>query len=260
MISSIDVAAGATVVMISGIPAYIMQDTARASPDHAAIAGQGSPWLAALNRSQHHGPGRVNSTAAAMRGLCGLWQSRRPRRLYAGPPRRASRWGCGPRQVGARSPGASVCCDGFAGGIGIALPAAVSVTVPVSLGPTCSLRNSYSILAPACARCPSAAATCDPTAQASDCRPQNCFMSETAALAAKIASPGLMLIFDVDCDPPLGRHTRITVSQNPIRRRNRMSLPRFPAALFAALGRNVAARLETAVRPDRWFLPSFEAN
>jgi hypothetical protein len=61
--------------------------------------------------------------------------------------------------------------------------------------------------------------------QASGCRPQNEPMSVTVAFAADIASRALTLIVGVGCDPPLGSSARITVSQNAIRKRNRMTLP-----------------------------------
>jgi hypothetical protein len=50
-------------------------------------------------------------------------------------------------------------------------------------------------------------------------------MSVTVAFAADIASRALTLIVGVGRDPPLGSSARITVSQNAIRKRNRMTLP-----------------------------------
>ena len=60
---------------------------------------------------------------------------------YAGRWLRASRWGCGPRQAGARSAGVKVFCEGFAAGTTGLLPL-TALTAPVSLGPSRSLRNS----------------------------------------------------------------------------------------------------------------------
>jgi hypothetical protein len=40
-----------------------------------------------------------------------------------------------------------------------------------------------------------------------------------------MASRALTLTLGVGCDPPLGSITRMTVSQNAIRKRNRMTLP-----------------------------------
>jgi hypothetical protein len=41
----------------------------------------------------------------------------------------------------------------------------------------------------------------------------------------------LTLTFGVGCDPPLGNNARITVSQNAIRKRNRMICPQVVAAI-----------------------------
>ena len=73
-----------------------------------------------------------------------------------------------------------------------------------------------------------ATAACDPTTQASGCRSQNDRMSLTVAIAADIASRALTFTVGIRCDPPLGSKTRMTVSQNAIRNRKRMTLPLFP--------------------------------
>jgi hypothetical protein len=44
----------------------------------------------------------------------------------------------------------------------------------------------------------------------------------TVAFAADTASMALTLTFGVGCDPALGSNARMTVSQNAIRKRNRM--------------------------------------
>jgi hypothetical protein len=48
-------------------------------------------------------------------------------------------------------------------------------------------------------------------------------MSVTVDFAAHMASTALTLTFGVGCDPPLGSNARMTVSQNAIRKRNRMT-------------------------------------
>ncbi len=92
-------------------------------------------------------------------------------------------------------------------------------------------------MAPACARCPIATAACEPTAQASGCRSQNCCMSDIVAPAADIASTALTLTFGAGCEPPLGNSTSTTLSQNASLKRKRMTPALFPAAFFAALDR-----------------------
>jgi hypothetical protein len=53
----------------------------------------------------------------------------------------------------------------------------------------------------------------------------------------------------------------MTVSQNAIRKRNRMTLSlKSPRLLFAALGGTLAARPETPVGEIAGFLPIFDAN
>jgi hypothetical protein len=69
---------------------------------------------------------------------------------------------------------------------------------------------------------PITTAACDPTLQASACRSQNDPTSVTVAFAADTASMALTLTFGVGCDPALGSNARMTVSQNAIRKRNRM--------------------------------------
>jgi hypothetical protein len=44
----------------------------------------------------------------------------------------------------------------------------------------------------------------------------------TVAFAASMASMALTVSFGVGWDPPLGSNARMTVSQNAIRKRNRM--------------------------------------
>jgi hypothetical protein len=48
-------------------------------------------------------------------------------------------------------------------------------------------------------------------------------MSVTVAFAASMASTALTASFGVGWDPPLGSNARMTVSQNAIRKRNRMT-------------------------------------
>ena len=86
-------------------------------------------------------------------------------------------------------------------------------------------------------------------------------MSETVAPAADTASAALTLTFGDGCEPPLGNKTRMTLSQNAIRRMNRMTPAlQVPAAVIAALGRRLAAGLEMPVGQDARFLRLFEAN
>jgi hypothetical protein len=122
---------------------------------------------------------------------------------------------------GARSFGDSVCCEGRARGSGVA-SADAPFAAPAPCDPRRWLRYSYSILAPACARWPIATAACDPTVHASCCRSQNDCTSVTVAFAADMASIALTLSFGVGWEPPLGSNARMTVSQNAIRKRNRM--------------------------------------
>jgi hypothetical protein len=48
-------------------------------------------------------------------------------------------------------------------------------------------------------------------------------MSVTVDFAAHMASTALTLTFGAGCDPPLGSNARMTVSQNAIRKRKRMT-------------------------------------
>jgi hypothetical protein len=115
-------------------------------------------------------------------------------------------------------------------------------------------------LAPACARCPIATAACDPTVQASGCRPQNDPISVTVAFAASMASTALTVSFGVGWDPPLGNNARMTVSQNAIRKRNRMTCLQRARLWFAAFGRTLPAKLEILVLSPSRFLSIFEVN
>jgi hypothetical protein len=98
-----------------------------------------------------------------------------------------------------------------------------------SLDPRRSLRNSWSIVAPACARWPSVTAVRDPTTHASCCLSQKCSKSVTAPLAAEKASLALTCDFGAVCEPPFGSKTRTTANQNVIRRKNHIARPLFPA-------------------------------
>lgn len=200
-----------------------------------------------------------------------VWRPRRKEKdrapalveFYADRPLFGGLGGCGPRQAGVRSSGVNVCCDGRAAGRGTAALRARVLDVlagPDSFGPSCSLRKSYTILAPACARCPIATAACDPNIHVSGCRSQNFCASATAARAAENASPALISVFGDDCEPPLGNNTRTTPSQKAIRNKKRMTYPVSRRLLSAALEGTVAGRLESAVRGDQWFLYKFKAN
>jgi hypothetical protein len=84
-------------------------------------------------------------------------------------------------------------------------------------------------------------------------------MSVTVAFAADIASTALTLTLAVGSDPPLGSSARMTVSQNAIRKRNRMTCLS-PCSLFVALEPTLAARLEAPVGDISRFFPVFVAN
>ncbi|HMJ30742.1 MAG TPA: hypothetical protein VK512_18690, partial [Xanthobacteraceae bacterium] len=84
-------------------------------------------------------------------------------------------------------------------------------------------------------------------------------MSVTVAFAADIASRALTLTFGVGSDPPLGSSARMTVSQNAIRKRNRMTCLS-PCSLFVALEWTLVARLEAPVGDISRFFPVFAAN
>src|SRR5436190_13064798 len=75
-------------------------------------------------------------------------------------------------------------------------------------------------------------------------------MSVTVAFAADIASIALTLSFGVGCEPPLGSNARMTVSQNAIRRRNRMRCLELPYHQWAQLWRSY----QQVLKP--WFLGS----
>jgi hypothetical protein len=94
--------------------------------------------------------------------------------------------------------------------------------------PRRSVRNSWSIVAPACARWPSVTAVRDPTTHASCCLWQKCSKSVTAPLAAEKPSLALTCRFGVVCEPPFGSKTKTTASQNVIRRKNHIARPCFP--------------------------------
>src|SRR5262249_13903972 len=86
-------------------------------------------------------------------------------------------------------------------------------------------------------------------------------MSVTVALATDIASSAVTLMPGVGCDPPLGSKTRTTASQNVTRNRKRMNHAlKSPRLLIAAMGRTLAASLETRVRASPLFLYRFEEN
>jgi hypothetical protein len=147
---------------------------------------------------------------------------------YAGRSVRPSLRDGGGRHAGAKSFGDSVCCEGRASGNGVT-SADAPFAAPAPCDPRCWLKYSYTILAPAWARWPIATAACDPSVHASGCRSQNECTSVTVALAADMASIALTLSFGVGCEPPLGSNARMTVSQNAIRKRNRMRCLELPA-------------------------------
>src|SRR4051812_48944681 len=85
-------------------------------------------------------------------------------------------------------------------------------------------------------------------------------MSETAALAADIASKALTCTLGACCEPPIGNKTRTSPSQNPIFKRNHMPLPRdklleeFPRIM------NLAEGFEHRVRGGTLIFTSFKLN
>src|SRR5712671_6217476 len=86
-------------------------------------------------------------------------------------------------------------------------------------------------------------------------------MSVTVALAADMASSALTLPpLGVGCEPPLGSSTKMTVSQNAIRKRNRMIPVPIPAAVGRRMDTSLARRLEMAVGEIVGLLPIFDAN
>jgi hypothetical protein len=85
-------------------------------------------------------------------------------------------------------------------------------------------------LAPFCAFCPSTVAACEPTAHASGWREQNWRASDTAALAAEMASLAPTCGAD-GVDSPAGKNMTTMVSQKAAFNRNLTALP-FPSRLF----------------------------
>jgi hypothetical protein len=68
------------------------------------------------------------------------------------------------------------------------------------------------------------------------------------------------LSFGVGWEPPLGSNARMTVSQNAIRKRNRMRCLELPGRQWAQLRPTLAASAETLVFSARCFLSIFDAN
>ncbi len=86
-------------------------------------------------------------------------------------------------------------------------------------------------------------------------------MSVTVALAAVMASSALTLIFGVGCDPALGSSTRTTVSQNAIRKRNRIVRPSCPRGDgLPHLAGNLAVGVEAPVGHAVRFFSKFDEN
>ncbi len=175
----------------------------------------------------------------------------------------AWRRGCGPRQAGARSPGVNVCCEGRAAGSGTAVPAVAILDVvagPVSFGPSCSLRNSYTILAPACARCPIATAACDPNTHVSGCRPPNLRPPPTGAPPRRERVAGADLHLRRRFCAAARQQNQNDAHPECHSQQKAHDLPCFPRLSMAAFGGRLAGRLESAVRGERWFLYKFKAN
>jgi hypothetical protein len=68
------------------------------------------------------------------------------------------------------------------------------------------------------------------------------------------------LTFGVGCEPPLGSNARMTVSQNAIRKRNRMTCLWSSRVWFTTWELTLTARLETPVLSPSRFLSIFEVN
>src|SRR5712691_1256573 len=232
----------------ASLPAYARKETAPVVSS-SAVAARPSP--SGERRSKRY-PSR-SARLRIRRPKAGC----RPRAaVQTGRFACTSRPGSGPRQAGTRSAGVRVFCDGCAAPL--ARSAVLAATDPVSFGPSRSLRNSYSILAPACAFCPKVTAACDPMAQASGWRAQNWRMSETAAPAAETASaaPTRGAGFSL-----AGNNRTTMVSQNAAFNKNRMTLPFSLAAIvFLAAEETLAESLEDQVRRQKCILPTFDAN
>jgi hypothetical protein len=105
-----------------------------------------------------------------------------------------------------------------------------------------------------------AVATCEPTVQASGCRPQKLRKSPTVAEAAEMASEALTSLPEgLRCAEPKGNRTRTSPSQNVIRNKKNMR-PASPAAAIAACGLNLAGTFESRVGGTGMFCLIIEQN
>ena len=102
------------------------------------------------------------------------------------------------------------------------------------------------MLAPARARRPISAASCEPTVQALGCRAQNSRRSCTTAAAAEMASAAPISWGDTRGDPPPGSRISTRPSQNTIRKRKNMD-PASLAVRSTIPGNKIAAGLESRV-------------
>ena len=85
-------------------------------------------------------------------------------------------------------------------------------------------------------------------------------MSPTVAVAADIASVALICALGDGGDPPLGKRTKTTLSQNAIRNRKRIRLTLFPGGRSATHERNLAQSVEVAVCREQRIFPIFKTN
>ncbi len=105
-----------------------------------------------------------------------------------------------------------------------------------------------------------AVATCEPTVQASGCRPQKLRKSPTVAEAAEMASEALTSLPDaLRCAAPKGNRTRTSPSQNVIRNKKNMRLAS-PTAAIAARAFNLAGSFESRVGGTGIFFLIIEDN
>ena len=168
------------------------------------------------------------------------------------------RCGCGPRQAGARSDGCSVCCEGLARGSGTDPVAACSADSSLAELLAAGIRRASWRRPARAGRAPSPPASRPRRRRAAGS--QNCCMSETAALAADIASPALTC----DVRHRLRAAARQQHQNDAQPERHSQQEPHDPAliprGLVAALGGQLAGRLESAVGRDARFLSIFDAN
>ena len=163
-------------------------------------------------------------------------------------------------KAGAASSAESVCCDGVEFGTGRPLPDTTPAAVLVSFEPTCSLRNSYSILAPACARWPRATATSAPTSQASVGAAELLHVGYGSARGRERLNSADVGLRRGLRSAARQQHEHNSHPECQSQEKSHFPEPCFPAQASLPFDRKLAAKLETEVRWGAAFLSSFDAN